>query len=201
MNPYVVRAKILAAELEIARRALGIATTPGAAAVFLDRLARLECMPEEVLNELGLVQTAQRERDIAGVELGAFLSDTLAITDLPERAGRLASGDEVWRVDDGVVSWALDLLLVAGVAPWLPNLRAVEKELGEALAWVDSHPRAFLDLPQLAADRRAGEDATPDLQNRVLLRFAEVALVALFDEHGVEDATAAEDALDKLLLL
>ncbi len=157
MKARILRAQLLTTELRDQIEQLASELSGPAAAIFLDRLARLEAFPAEVLKQADIAPTvdaACRARDREASTLGRACASTLDLSQLYERGERIvvAGGGES-------LEWAMEVGLVAGVTAWLPEdgQRLGEELLERAGALVLSSPETFVGAYPYVTDRRAYE--------------------------------------------
>lgn len=175
------RAAFLGEQLVEALHALAVATRPYDAALFLDRLARLEALPADALDADAreTLALALEARDAHAAELGHAAARGLDLERFAEVGAGLGPDDPE---ADG---WVRDLLLIATLLPWLPGSRRAraEEAVERGLAELWARPRAFLAASALAADRAAHErpEGLGPEAREVLATLAELPLFAAAD--------------------
>ena len=200
MNKRTERAQYLGEQLAQAMAALGTRTRGADAAVFLDRLARLDGYSADELAEVdgltSLVGEAHAARAEHAGELGAAAGKAMDIERLLHVGRHLPSGDDAGQRD----GWLRDVLLVATLVPWLSPSRQmlVRGALAKATAFVEGDPEAFLPASVLVSDRRFHEDPSVLGSDAVawLETLADLPLLVAFDRSEQRPSTArVEQAL------
>jgi hypothetical protein len=184
MSATLQRLHVLALELEQFVLQLGEGTTPATAALFIDRLHRCAGYGEEQRGTVGVHPLFERAwaawlttRDALGEQAGRGLD----AESLLDRADALLAGSP----EESAQDWAADLLLVGGVAPWVPGergerlLEVLDECLGLAQAW----PERFHPAALVALDRYEHEPVTglPEPTRALLRGLRELPLLAAVD--------------------
>lgn len=160
MNKRTERARYLGEQLAQAMAALATATRGADAAIFLDRLSRLEGYTADEIGAVDglalLIREARDARIEHASELGASVGGALDIDSLLHVGRHLPAGDDAGQRD----GWLRDVLLVATLLPWLspPRRMLVRGALAKARAIVESDADGFLPASVLVSDRRSHED-------------------------------------------
>jgi hypothetical protein len=199
MSATLQRLHVLALELEQFVLQLGERTAPATAALFIDRLHRCAGYDDEQRRAVGAQPLFERAwaawlatRDALGEHAGRGL-DVEALLD---RADALLADE----ADESVQDWAADLLLVAGVTPWVPGDRGARMGavLDDCLDLVQAWPEHFHPAALEALDRYEYEfvPALPPATRAVLAGLRELPLLAVVDASGVAaDAAVVERLL------
>lgn len=198
MSATLQRLHVLALELEQLVLQLGERTAPATAALFIDRLHRCAGYTDEQRRAVGAQTLFERAwtawlatRDTMGEHAGRGL-DVEALLDRAEAL--LAEASE-----ESVQDWAADLLLVAGVAPWVPGERGarmgvvLDDCLGLAQAWPERfHPAA---LEALDRYEHEGVRALAPATRALLESLRELPLLAAVDASEVSADTKLMERL------
>lgn len=215
MNKRTERARYLGEQLAQAMEALATTTRGAYAAIFLDRLARLEGYTADEIGAVdglaALIREARDARIEHAAELGASARGALNIESLLHVGRHLPASDHAGERD----CWLRDVLLVATLLPWLspPRRMLVRGALAKARAIVESDAEGFLPASVLVSDRRGHEDPSVLGEEAIawLDLLADLPLVVAFDrsesqangarvDHALREAGSglideAEDAL------
>lgn len=187
MSTRIQRLRILGEELLHEMRSLGSSVTSGAAIVFLDRLVRCEAfLPEEITEaKVGpLLEAAAAVRKEEEALLAEWAAAGLDLEGLLDRGYDLVEGAE----DPGEIErWGWDLLLVANVAPYLPEPASDRAAaiIEDASILIEAHASAFAKLAAVASDRRDQERPErihDSLGEELLQAFEEAPILASIDE-------------------
>jgi hypothetical protein len=158
MTARIERARVLLGELEVLACALGEATEPDIAALFLDRLVRCRGFSPEEVAEAGATETlAACEAAAARTleTLGGAAGQGLDLEQLWDRGLALARGTD----DAGCGEWGQDLLLVANVTEFVPGTRGerMQEVVERCLALAAAFPERLQAVAEVAADRAEQE--------------------------------------------
>jgi hypothetical protein len=200
MSDRINRLSSLAFELEQLGLVLAERSSTSAAVLFIDRVHRCACFSPSERLDAGVVEVlddVEQAWAASTLELGALAGQGLDLENLMDRAYALQSGDD----EESVQDWAVELLLLAGVAPWVPGARGRQmlEMLWSCLDLVQACPERFHPAAIEVLDRieHEGDEGLHPATREVFEALRELPLVALMDQaHTHRTAEQVQERVD-----
>lgn len=184
MSDRINRLRSLAFELEQLGLELAERSSASAAVLFIDRYHRCAGFSPSEHAEAGvaeLLDDADQVWAASKLELGALAGLGLDLENLMDRAYALQAGSDEETVQD----WAIELLLLTGVAPWVPDARGEQmlEMLWSCLDLAQAYPERFHPAAIEVLDRLEyeGDVSLHETTREAFEALRELPLLALMD--------------------
>jgi hypothetical protein len=184
MSDRINRLRSLAFELEQLGLELAERSSASAAVLFIDRVHRCACFTPSERSDAGVVELLDDVDQAwaeSKLELGTLAGLGLDLENLMDRVYALQAGDDEETVQD----WAVELLLLAGVAPWVPGKRGEQmlEVMWSCLDLVQAYPERFHPAAIEVLDRieHEGDAGLHRTTREVFEALRELPLLALMD--------------------
>ncbi len=193
MSDRIHRLRSLAQEIELLGLQLAERSSTAAAALFIDRYHRCACFTpaeHQAADVAELIGIAEQAWAASTLEVGSLAGRGIDLENLLERAYALQAG----AADEGAQDWAVELLLLAGVAPWVPGERGerMAEVLWRCLELARAFPERFHPAAVEVLDRLEfeGVDGLHEDTREALEALRELPLLLALDRAETQSTAA-----------